>query len=139
MGLLKALQAKGIKKIADVKIPQTTQNLERVVGEGRKLENPDLYLKWLNDSNPKQLYVKILTNTLSNKKLFLELTRKLLLACDSINRLIHIDTSIQTILNMGGSYEEHEGFIKEMHNETSDRILVVEQLFSDIKNELEIS
>jgi len=134
--ILQVLQTKGMKRIADRKVSKTTKNLKRIVKDEYKFINIETYQKWLDNSNPEQLYIRILANTASNQKLFRKNTRKLLLACDAIDWLIHMDDSIKAILNV--NTREGVKFLEEMKDEIKNRVVFVEQSFSDIKNELEI-
>jgi hypothetical protein len=127
--ILAVLKQYGLRRISE-KVSKTMLILNRANSSDK-----ETYSKWIEKSNPEQLWARIIAHTTGNKKLLGELSSKLLQACEAIGRLSQLDNSVKILIE-AGSYDIN--FLEEQRNNRKTLIALIEQSFSDIKNELKI-
>lgn len=122
------------------------RSLKQLIGNKPEFADVETYLNWLK-YNPEELWIRIMTHATGNKKLLGELSGKIFMACESIEKVIELDQTVSTLINAGHvkfknifTDEEHDGIdIEEAKNGRGKLIAIIEQSFSDIKKQLSIN
>lgn len=104
----------------------------------------ETYSRWLEQTNPERLWVRILAHTTGNKKLRGELGAKLWQTCEAMNRIIELDHITNLAIQTGAvkytdifTNKEHDGLnIDEMASGRENLIALVDQSINDIQKKL---
>lgn len=143
--LLNIMKNYGIKKINE-KTDIAVQILQKFVESDPGNPENVRYSKWLKE-NPANLWSRILVHTTKSNKKRGELAGKILLICESVNRLLQLDNIVNNAIKTGSikfnnifTNEVSDGLdIEEMRAGKLKLFSIIEQAFLDIKKELGIT
>lgn len=142
--LMEFMRRRGINHVARTS-SEITKKMNTRVEKSQNDAEP--YSTWLRESNPEELFLRIMAHTGPNKKLRGELLSKLYGACRFIQETIVVDTHANTAIQFGAikftnvfTGEDHNGVdLTELGNQRKNLISTVNQYFGDIKAILQTS
>ncbi len=133
--LLSRFVKKGRIRQLELKSHHLVDVLEQRVSNTEHIGDSELYQTWLNESNPEMLRLGILMHHENNKKVYDTLSAKLLLVCNTMERILKIDNAIDTLVSVNSNIPT----VSEIAKERETLLRTINRNVSEIKSVLHSS